>query len=470
MTKEEKKHYVLLSRRRYGELTGKKEKGAFLDQFCAVTGVNRKNAIRRLSPKERPHRRRGRPFKADVAARDLLARIWKLADRPCGKLLRPVLGVWIDCLRKEGEDIPGETAAAVLGMSASTIDRRLRGSKPRVGGGRRASSLSEHRREVPLKVDVWPRDATSRAGWVEVDTVAHCGGSMAGSFCWTLTLADVATQWVEMRCTWNNGAEAVVGRLGEMAEALPFAVAGVNSDNGPEFLNWHLRRNFRRLFPKAVRSRSRPYRKNDNAHVEQKNGSVVRELFGELRLDCQDLEPDLMRLEAEWSDYCNFFRPTKMIVSKTKKADGKGYVRKYQDGGPRTPYQRVLESGVLTEAEAEALTERYRRLNGIQLYQQAVRRLKRILRRQEAWRDRQRDMQRLLLDARLAASALRAAPSGTSAPPGIQDGGIDLRPSRLSSRRRKLQGVQYLTNKKTTISYRVHFLLDEPGLSLPIIH
>ena len=285
MTKEEKKNYVLLLRRRYGELTDKKGKGAFLDQFCAATGMSRKNAIRRLSPKERPHRRRGRPFKADVAARNLLVRIWKLADRPCGKLLRPVLGVWIDCLRKDGADIPEETVAAVLGMSASTIDRRLRGAKPRVGGGRRASSLSEHRREVPLKVYVWPGDATSRAGWVEVDTVAHCGGSMAGSFCWTLTLADVATQWVGMRGTWNNGAEAVVGRLKEMAAALPFAVAGVNSDNGPEFLNGHLRRDFRRIFPKAIRSRSRPYRKNDNAHVEQKNGHRVRRLFGFGRMD-----------------------------------------------------------------------------------------------------------------------------------------------------------------------------------------
>jgi hypothetical protein len=137
-----------------------------------------------------------------------------------------------------------------------------------------------------------------------------------------------------------------------------------------------------------------------------------------------------------------------MIVSKTKKTDGKGYVRKSQDGGPRTPYQRVLESGVLNKDEAEALTERYRRLNGIQLYQQVVRRLRRILRRQEAWRDQQRETQRLFLDARLADSALRAAPSGSSASPGIQDGAIDIRPNRLSTRQRKLQSVQYLTNQK----------------------
>ena len=124
-------------------------------------------------------------------------------------------------------------------------------------------------------------------------------------------------------------------------------------------------------------------------------------------------------------------------------------MRKYQGRGPRTPYQKVLESGVLTEDEAEALAERYRRLNGVQLYQQIVRRLKRILRRQEAWREQQRDVQRLLLDARLADSELRAVPSGTSASPGIQDGGIDLRPNRLSTRQRKLQSVQHLTNKKT---------------------
>ena len=102
-----------------------------------------------------------------------------------------------------------------------------------------------------------------------------------------------------------------------------------------------------------------------------------------------------MRLEAEWSDYCNFFRPTKMIVAKTKKPDGKGYVRKYQAGGPKTPYQRVLDSGILSEEETKALTERYRSLSGIQLYQQVVRRLKRILRRQEAWRDKKRDAQRV---------------------------------------------------------------------------
>ena len=405
MTKEEKKNYVLLSRRRYGELTDKKDKGAFLDLFCAATGMSRKNAIRRLSPKERPHRRRGRPFKADVAARDLLVRIWKLADRPCGKLLRPVLGVWIDCLRKDGADIPEETAAAVLGMSTSTIDRRLRGAKPRIGGRRRASSLSEHRREVPLKVDVWPGDATSRAGWVEVDTVAHCGGSMAGSFCWTLTLADVATQWVEMRCTWNNGAEAVVGRLKEMAEALPFAVAGVNSDNGPEFLNGHLRRDFRRIFPKAVRSRSRPYRKNDNALVEQKNGHRVRRLFGFGRMDVPEAVEAMNEVARLQSLYDNLYRATQKLLSKTM--EGHRY-RKVFEKGARTPAQRVLEDPGVSRARKGMVHELLDRNDPITL--------KRCIRAamDRMWRIISREKQKRKAAAEAeGGAALCAAPSGT---------------------------------------------------------
>jgi hypothetical protein len=238
-----------------------------------------------------------------------------------------------------------------------------------------------------------------------------------------------------------------VSALKRLERRFPFPITADHVDNGPEFINYAMAEMHGKRKEISI-SRSRFYRKNDNAHVEQKNGSVVRELFGELRLDCQDLEPDLMRLEAEWSDYCNFFRPTKMIVAKTKKPDGKGYVRKYQAGGPKTPYQRVLDSGILSEEEAKALTERYRNLNGIQLYQQVVRRLKRILRRQESWRDKKRDAQRVFLEARLADSALRAAPSGTSASPVLKDGAIDLRPNRLSIRQRKMQSVQYLTNKK----------------------
>ena len=170
---------------------------------------------------------------------------------------------------------------------------------------------------------------------------------MSGSFCWTLTLVDVATQWVEMRCTWNNGAEAVVGRLEEMAGSLPFAVAGVNSDNGPEFLNWHLRRHFRRIFPKAARSRSRPYRKNDNAHVEQKNGHRVRRLFGFGRMDVPEAVEAMNEVARLQSLYDNLYRPTLKLVSKTM--EGHRY-RKVFEKEARTPAQRVLGDPCVSRA------------------------------------------------------------------------------------------------------------------------
>ncbi len=151
MTKEEKNAYVALSRRRYSELKSKKEKGEFLDGFCPVMGIDRKNAIRLLSPREKPHRRRGRPFATGMDARKLLVAIWKKAGRPCARLLAPVLGMWIESLRRHGEEIPDGLAAEVTGVSASTIDRRLRASRPRIGGGRRSSSLAEHRREIPTR-------------------------------------------------------------------------------------------------------------------------------------------------------------------------------------------------------------------------------------------------------------------------------------------------------------------------------
>ena len=289
-----------------------------------------------------------------------------------------------------------------------------------------------------------------RPGDTQIDTVAHCGGDMRGNFFWPFTQTDRPTQWTEITPTWNRGMNNTVSALKRLERRFPFPVTAEHEDNGPEFINYAMAEMQGNRQNIAV-SRSRFYRKNDNVHVEQKNGSVARKLFWKLRLDCLDcldLEDDRRRLESEWSDYCNFFRPTKMIVAKIKKPNAKGYVRKYQEGGPLTPYQRVLESGILSKPESEALKRRYDSMNGIQLYQQIVRRLKRILRRQESWREQHRQSQRLLQEARLADSALRAAPSGMSASPGLLDGAVDLRPRPLGTRQRKLKSVQQLTNQK----------------------
>lgn len=406
MTKEEKKAYVALSRRRYSELKSKKEKGEFLDGFCPVMGIDRKNAIRLLSPREKPHRRRGRPFATGMDARKLLVAIWKKAGRPCSRLLAPVLGLWIESLRRHGEEIPDDLAAEVTGMSASTIDRRLHASRPRIGGGRRPSSLAEHRREIPLKVDTWPTDAVAYAGWIEIDSVAHCGGSMAGSFCWSLTVTDTATQWTEMRITWNNGAEGVVARLREVAASLPFAVHGVNTDNGPEFLNWHLNGCFKGLFPGAKRTRSRPYNKNDNAHVEQKNGHRVRRLFGFGRFDVREAVGAMNELARLVSLNDNLYRATQKMLSKTR--EGHHY-RKVFEKEAKTPAQRILEDKTVPRKHRDHVKALLAENDPLDL----SRRIDRAL--LEMWRI----IRKAREDAAATAGgglALRAAPSGPPPP------------------------------------------------------
>ena len=433
MSRKSKSEYIAEKRRAYDK-AGKTKRSRILDEVCETLGYTRKYVIKLLTGNIRYRERKGRGRTYSTSAIENVRRIWETVGCPCTTYfvaeLPRIVREYEECVALIK---PKEDRAAILSMSASTLDRAFI-NRPIL------DAIECKSGEEVMACHVRPGDT-------QIDTVAHCGGDMRGSFFWTLTQTDRNTQWTEITTTWNRGMHNTVEALKRLERRFPFPVTAEHEDNGPEFINYAMAE-MQGMRKEISVSRSRFYRKNDNAHVEQKNGSVVRELFGELRLDCLDLEPDLMRLEAEWSDYCNFFRPTKMIVSKTKKPDGKGYVRKYQAGGPKTPYQRVLESGVLNEEEAKVLTERYRRLNGIQLYQQVVRRLRRILRRQETWREQQRETQRLFLDARLADSALRAAPSGTSASPGIQDGGINLRPNRLSTRQRKLQSVQYLTNQK----------------------
>ena len=313
MTNDEKKTNQRLMRRRYAELKSKKQKGALLDQFCAMTGLHRKSAIRSLSPKQKHHRKRGRPFQTGMGARTLLRRIWKQAGRPCAVLLKPVLALWIESLRRAGERLDETEVSDVLRMSARTIDRRLSGVRPRWSGRSRAASLAEHRRRIPLKVETWPADAAAHPGWLEIDTVEHCGGSTAGEYNCSETMTDVPTQWTETRVSWTKRPEAVEQRVREGAACFPFPARGVNTDNGPDYVNETLNRCFVEIFPGALRTRSRPYCKNDNAHVEQKNGSIVRGLFGEVRVDAFELRGQLASACTEWSDYFNYCRPCIMI-------------------------------------------------------------------------------------------------------------------------------------------------------------
>jgi hypothetical protein len=282
----------------------------------------------------------------------LLARLWKLSDMMCGKLLKAILPELLASLGRR-EAVREEVSREVLGMSAATIDRRLRKVKascPGGGGRRRRSSLEEHRREIPLKVDVWPEAYPKEPGYVQVGTVAHCGGSMAGSFVWTVTMTDVASHWTELVSVWNKGAAGVCCAISRFIGKAPFDVLMLNSDNGGECINGHIKRHFSQYLPAVVRTRSRSYRKNDNAHVEQKNGVQVRALYGHGRIEDDSLIPLMNRINVRQGLLKNLFTPTMRLLSKERV--GSKCVKRYEKE-PKTPAQRVLESPAVPEQKKE---------------------------------------------------------------------------------------------------------------------
>lgn len=348
MSLEEKNVNLAVSRRRYAQLTTKTEKGLFLDQFCSTTGLDRKHSIKQLRKRKLPVKR-GCPRRYDMNARKLLVEIWKLSGRLSGKLLHAVVLCWLESLKRRGSVDPA-AERQLLSMSASTMDRLLRHAKHRCGGGggrRRSESLQEHRRQVPLKVDFWPECTPNEAGWIEADTVAHCGGSMAGSFAWSVVFTDVPTQWTEFRCVWNKGAEGVCLRFEEVVGVFPFNVQAMNSDNGSEFLNQHMARYFPEFCPDARHTRSRPYRKNDNAHVEQKNGHRVRRLFGYGRVDQAQLVKPMNEIAILQSRFDNLYSPTQRLLSKHR--EGRKYVKRFENP-PKTPAMRILEDPFVDES------------------------------------------------------------------------------------------------------------------------
>ena len=347
MSKDESRAYLGIMRRRYEAVRRKKGRGHVLDEFCGMTGLSRKHAIKALSPKRVPSGRSGCPPGGTREGTALLTRLWRQSDMMCGKLLKAILPELLASVGRR-EAVPEAVRLEVLRMSAATVDRRLRKAKAAVPGRgrRRRSSLEEHRREIPLKVDVWPEAYPKEPGYVEVDTVAHCGGSMAGSFAWTLTMTDVASAWTELRAVWNKGAAGVCAALGSFVAEAPFETLMLNSDNDGEFINAHIRRCFPALAPSVVRTRSRSYRKNDNAHVEQKNGAQVRPLYGHGRISDESLLPLMNRINAAQGLIKNLFTPTMRLLSKERV--GSRYLKRYEKM-PKTPAQRVLESPDVAE-------------------------------------------------------------------------------------------------------------------------
>jgi len=305
MGKNERQAYLQAIRSRYRRAT-RQAKGIILNEFCAVCGYHRRYAISQLnrSGRKRQCGHPGRP--ATYVSAVLLAalkRIWFATDQMCSKKLKVALPLWLPFYDTAYEPLDPKIKGQLLSMSPATIDRLLKPVRAKAGRkglcGTRPGSLLKN--QIPIRTHHWE---ITQPGFMEADTVAHCGDSLAGNFVWSLTLTDILTTWTEIRATWNKGAVGVCDQIQAIESQLPFALQGFDCDNGSEFLNFHLLRYFSNHPKEIAFTRSRPYKKNDNAHVEQKNWTHVRHLFGYDRIEKVELVPLMNDLYAnEWSLY-----------------------------------------------------------------------------------------------------------------------------------------------------------------------
>ena len=355
---------------RYHRAT-KKEKHNILSEFIQNTGYQPKYALLLLNhppAAKRPVKRR-RPRKYPVSLLSTLVQLWRCANGICGKRLVPFLPELIRVLERHHEiTITPLAKALLLQMSPATCDRLLRherqaNPKPRGLSTTKPGTLLKN--QIPVRVfTAWDEAAP---GFLEVDLVAHCGRSVSGEYLHTLVLTDTKTAWTECVALLNRSQKTVSAAISQVRTALPFSLLGLDSDNGPEFINANL---LRYCAEKHVTfTRSRPYKKNDQAHVDQKNWTHVRHFTGYERLEGPQALIVLANLYKSLVLYMNFFQPTLKLVSK-QRLDG--HVRRQYDTA-QTPYQRVLACPEIPEDNKEVLRLRYETLNPLTLLLQMKR-------------------------------------------------------------------------------------------------
>ena len=357
----------------------KKDKTLILDEFCATCGYHRKYAIRLLKRYKRftkPRlKRRGAPSVYNKpSTTEPLKRIWLAANLPCSKRMKVIIPLWMPGYVKEYGALSLDVAKALYRISPSTIDRILKPlrAKYKLKGRCTTKPGTLLRKQIPIKTDQWNE---SKPGFVEADTVAHCGEKSEGDYANTIDLVDIATGWTEQAASWGKGEIGVLAGLKDMESRIPFPILGFDADNGGEFINHHLMRHFADRARPVQFTRSRPYHSDDNAHVEQKNWTHIRQWFGYHRLDKRrivDMMNDLYR--SEWRLYHNFFQPSVKLIE--KKVIASQTVKRYDK--PKTPYERVLESKYVDPKVKRSLKEQFETLNPFQLRKAIESKLKRI--------------------------------------------------------------------------------------------
>lgn len=355
----------------------RKSRQAILNEFCLNTGYHRKYAIRLLngsSPgaggKSRRVRRKRAPSYGPRTLAVLTA-VWEAAGYPWSVRLKAILPTWMPWIRKRFK-IGRAVEQELLAISPRQMDRRLRDQKRqarrRLYGRTQPGLLLKH--QIAVRTEHWD---VRGPGFTEIDLVAHSGNSGAGEFGHTLNVTDIHSGWTESRAILGRSQLAVLTAIQEVEQALPFTLRGVDCDNGSEFINWNLQAWCR---GKNIQlTRGRPYKKDDNAHVEQKNWTHVRKLLGWDRYDsgaAVEAINDLYRQELRW--LLNFYLPSVKLM---KKARVGSKLRRVYDA-PQTPLERVARSGYAEASRLAELTKLKSRWDPFELARTIDRKLKRI--------------------------------------------------------------------------------------------
>ena len=314
-------------------------KARILDEFVVVTGFHRKHAMRvlRSGPLVRGSGPRPERRIYDAAVREALTVVWEASDRVCGKRLKPLVAVLVEALERYGQlELGSDVRAGLLKMSSATMDRVLRGTREQVGGRtrRRVAATTSIRLSVPVRTFADWNDPAP--GFMECDLVAHSGPTASGNFVQTLVMTDIASGWTECAPILVREQRLLVEVVGEVRKLLPFPLLGFDTDNDTVFMNETVR-DYCQAEGIAL-TRCRPYRKNDQAWVEQKNGAVVRRIVGYRRFEGLEAAAALAQLYRTARLFVNFFQPSFKLASKER--DGARVRKKYH--APATPCQRLL--------------------------------------------------------------------------------------------------------------------------------
>jgi hypothetical protein len=363
---------------RYWKAT-KKEKSVILSEFCSNTNYERKHAIKVLKKavislpgKSKEKQKRNKPSKY-MLIKSTIKKLWETADYPSGTRLKALLpelvnkGIYYQEIRPTGEQ-----NILLEAISTASIDRMLQSEiRARIRKHNVQTTSGKLKYDIPLAID---SEAVTVPGTLEIDLVSHSGSSAMGEFINTLNSTDIITGWYEAEAIMGKSQKAVDEAIRRIEERLPFTLKGIDSDNGTEFINGTLKRFAESR--KITFTRSRPYKKNDNAHIEQKNFTHVRKIIGYARFDTkeqQDLLNDLYRNELRL--FINYFQPSQKLIKKER--IGSKIKRVYDI--PKTPYQRVLENKDIPEEVKQKLREQYNTLNPFALKRSIDQKLKKIM-------------------------------------------------------------------------------------------